>query len=246
MAKRKKKRGDRLRRVLSTVSQGFRFSLKWRYLLWATICAFVILVVANRVTLAHWLDGVDWVLIKDYLAVIITWPTAILVLGLVFMYRFSEAIRVFLSKIDRLKAVGVELSQQQSVTPPTPTDSKEQKTVEDLESKVDDGSVTLTKRQVDNLVTLLETMDFRFLNLHLVQNTKNALRVMTQSEVRKSAFLQVYQVPPQLTDPVTERQAILNALFDAGLIHEESDILKATEKGVRFLAFIGTPVQQAR
>jgi hypothetical protein len=82
-------------------------------------------------------------------------------------------------------------------------------------------------------------MDFKFLNLHLVMNTKNALKMMTQMEVRKSAFLQVYQVPPQVTDQIGERRAILSALFDAGLIYEDNDVLKATDRGLRFLAFAG-------
>lgn len=240
----KKKQSKKWQRALSLILEALQFSPKWRYLLWAVACALAVLVIVHHVAIVHWLGRIDWALVKDYLAVTVTWPVAILVLGLIFMYRFGESIRDFLGKIDRVKAPWVELSQQQSATPPAPNDEKEEKTVEDLESKVDDGSVKLTKEQVDGLVKLLENMDFKFLNLHLVQNTKNALRLMTQIEVRKSAFLQVYQVPPQVKDQVAERQAILNALLEAGLIYDENDVLKATEKGLRFLTFIGTPAQR--
>jgi hypothetical protein len=244
MAKLRKKHAHKWRRVLDSIANGLRPGLRWSYLLWALVCVFAVLIIVKHTATVRWLGKIDWVLVKDYLAVIVVWPTAVLALGLIFMYKFNDSIREFLGKMDRLKAPGIEISQQQATTPSIPNDEKEQKTVENLESKVDGGVVTLTNQQVDELVKIVETMDFKFLNLHLVQNTKSALRIMAQIEVKKSTFLQVYQVPPQITDQVAERQAILTALFEAQLIYEEDDVLKPTDKGLRFLAFIGMPIQQ--
>jgi len=244
MANRKKKRPNAWQRVTGSIAKALRFSLKKRYLLWASVCVIVVSIAVKHVAVSHWLSGVDWVLVKDFLAVILTLPLAILVLGLTFMYKFSDPIREFLRKMDHFKAPGIEVSQQ-SASPSTPNDEKEQKTVEELESKVNDGSVTLTKQQVDELVSLIETMDFRFLSLQLVYNTKKALGLISQIEVKKSAFLLVYQVPPQVLDQVGERQAILNSLIGAQLIYEENDMLRVTAKGMRFLTFIGAPLQQA-
>ena len=95
------------------------------------------------------LGGIDWVLVKDYLSALVTWHVAVLVLGLVFMYKFTDSIREFLRKMDKFKAPGIE---------------------------------------------------------------------MTQVEARKSAFLQVYQVPSQVVDLIGERQAILNSLNEVQLI----------------------------
>lgn len=244
MVKKKKKQRNIWQKALNLSAKALYFSLKWRYLLWALVCVLIAWAVTEYGAIAYWFGGLDWVLIKDYLVVIVAWPVAVLVLGLIFMHKFSDSIRDFLRKMDRFKVPGVEVSQQQSTTPPAPNDEKEQKTVEELESKTDDGSLTLTKQQVDELVRVVETMDFRFLNLHLVQNTKNVLRLIAQVVVKKSVFLQSYLLPPQITDQVAERQAILDALFEAQLIEEENDVLKATDKGVRFLAFVSKPVQQ--
>lgn len=244
---RKRKKKSKWQGALNAAKKGLQFSLKWRYFVWAIVCVLAVLAITNHMTVAYWFGRLNWVLIKDYLAIIVATPVALLVLGLVFMYKFTDSIGEFLKKIDRLKAPGgFEVSQQQSTTPSTPNADTDQKAVEDLESRVDDGSVTLTKQEAEQLIALIETMDFRFLNLHLVQNTKNALRLMAQTEVQKAVFLQVYPVPQQVIDQVGERQAILNALSEAGLIYEDNNALKATDKGLRFLAFIGMLVQQPR
>lgn len=244
---RKRKKKSKWQRALNATKKGLQFSLKWRYLVWAIVCVLAVLAITNYITVAYWFGHLNWVLIKDYLAIIIAMPVALLVLGLVFMHKFTDSIGEFLKKIDRLKAPGgFEVSQQQSTTPPVPNADTDQKAVEDLESKVDDGSVTLTKQEAEQYIALIETMDFRFLNLHLVQNTKDALRLMTRTEVPKAAFLQVYQVPQQVIDQVGERQAILNALSEAGLMYEDNNVLKVTDKGMRFLAFIGMSVRQPR
>ncbi len=195
------------------------------------------LVLITRQQITHLLRIIDWRLLKDYIALVVTWPVAVLVIGIMFISRFENSIRIFLEKIDRFKAPGVELSQQQSTT--VGGGKVEEKAVENLETKANDGSVTLTKEQIDQLVSMYEEMDFKFLNLHLVQNTKIALQTITQIEARKTIFLQAYQVPSHVANPIVERQAILSTLTEAGLIDENNDILKVTEKGLRFLNFIG-------
>ena len=211
------------------------FSIKKRYLSWALVLAFGCFLVVKNTDTASWLNNVDWTLTKDYLAVILTWPVSVLVLCLVFMHKFSESIREFLNKMTRFKAPGFEVSQQQTETPLAPLEEKEQKTVEDLENKVSDGSLYLTQEQVREIVSHFEKMEFKYLNLYLVQNTKDALGVLANTPVLKNAFMQNYPVPSHIADPWGERMAMLNALIDAELITEQNGMIEATAKGKRFL-----------
>lgn len=236
-----KRKNTKKSKSRTTTSSRLRRSHKisWKY-----VWLFAILVLSFYIAkylpfVPELLAQIDWVLVKDYLAVIITWPTATLILGLVFMVKFGDSIRLFLGKLNHLKARGFEVGQQQAKIPSTESDHKDNEAVSQLENEADNGSVTLTKEQVDQLVGIFEDMDFKFLNLHLVQNTKLALRIINQGELRQDIFMQAYQVPDHVSNAVQERQAILDALGEAGLISNDSGMLKTTEKGIRFLSFIG-------
>lgn len=237
----KKKKLTKKQQILKVWSHIARYDIQWRYLWISISMALIWYTIKNFTAFSNFLSILDWRLIKEYLALLLTWPVAVLVLGLLFILKFSNSIRLFLEKIDRMKALGVELSQQQTAIDVGSKQDEEQKdkVVENLESQASDGSATLTKDEIDQLVEMFETMDFKYLNLHLVQNTKNALKLMTGTEVKEATFLQIYQVSPQVGDAVRERQAILNELIVAGLAINNSGTLKVTDKGLRFLKFIG-------
>ena len=224
----------------TTTSSRLRRSHKisWKYVWLFAILVLSLYAAKYLPFVPELLAQIDWVLVKDYLAVIITWPTAALILGLVFMVKFGDSIRLFLGKLNHLKARGFEVGQQAKI-PSTESDHKDNEAVSQLENEADNGSVTLTKEQVDQLVGIFEDMDFKFLNLHLVQNTKLALRIINQAEIQQDVFMQAYQVPDNVHDAIQERRAILDALGEANLISNEGGMLRSTERGVRFLSFIG-------
>jgi hypothetical protein len=225
--------------AVAPVKPRYSRKISWKYI-WLFVALALAFYVARYLPFAPEIFArIDWVLLKDYFAVIITWPTAVFVLSLVFMVKFGDSIRVFLGKLNHVKARGVEIGQQQAKIPSAESDREDNEAVNRLEKESGDGSVTLTKEQADQLVGMFEEMDFKFLNLHLVQNSKLALRIIKQAEIQQDVFMQAYQVPDHVPDVAQERQAILDALGEAGLISNDGGILRATEKGVRFLSFIG-------
>lgn len=235
-----KKKQDSWRRIRATILHFGQISPKWSYFWLALVVVAVILLIQNHVSVVHDLHGTDWVLIKDYLAVILTWPTAILTLGLIFIYKFNNSIKIFLEKINYLKAPGVELSQQQSISPSPPSQDQQndQQIVENLSADKTNEGITLTPEQLNDLAAAFEKIEFKYLALHLVQNTVFALLSISTSPITKDYFLQAFQLPSQIINPNLERQAIINELLSNELVVENS-LLKITEKGNRFLRFMG-------
>lgn len=201
--------------------------------------AWLLLFTAIVICIVYFRNYIDWTILKQYLDTLLAWPPIILVLGLVFMSRFKTPIETFLNRLDRVKAVGVELSQQQTAQTELRQAEEPVTDVKDELKKNADGSVTLTKDQVEKVTQYVEELEFKYLSLHLVQNTKNALKLMNDIEVQRNAFLQIYQVPQNTLNAEAERYAILEALTSNGLAVEDRGIMKITDKGVGFLRYEG-------
>lgn len=165
----------------------------------------------------------EYALTREYLALLFSLPLAILILGLVFIFKFSDAISTFLknSKPSQLGPLGVAGTQTErsaeSLIPTTATDS-------------DKGTIGSKLLQ-----------DFTYLNLALVLNTKNALLWFylqpSQSSTREN-FMNTYGLPPQIINPILEKEVIVNVLLTSELLKLENGMLTVTDKGEKFLRFI--------
>lgn len=143
------------------------------------------------VPIAAWRGNIDTKTVIDILSIIISWPVAISLIGLLFIFRFQSAINYYLRNISSMKLPGgVEIQSQQSTKTTTPGSEsqkhlvltpEQQKNIEefiaDLESKqkltADDKN--LLSQQLDDMSYIAIEWKFRFLNLFFVFNTKRIL-----------------------------------------------------------------------
>lgn len=208
------------------------------------------------------LDGADFQIINTFLATVLSWPVAVLILGLVFFLRFSSQISAFLENISSVKWGSFEAQRQQDKI----TEDVAAKTEVDLAAQ----GITLTNEQweqITNLVNELSTnqnqqnttiqqyqealkatferaenFEFAYLNLALVFNSKRALLWFAAQQNKcstKPNFMLVYQLPPQVPNHFAEKEAIFNILLTTGLITQNGDLFTISDKGEKFLRHIG-------
>jgi len=199
-------------------------------------------------------------IILEYLRIILSWPLLIFILLIIFLFKFANSIKVFLENLRLLKAGPFEFSQQQE--PPEEIEKK-------IEDKLEESGITLTKEQLKQIEETLETLsrekenkesqifkqqevirywaeraelyEFLYLNLYLVYNSKLALRWFINPST-KDNFIYSFPLPPQIVNQITEKEAIFNALLSNGLIEQDGLVFKISEKGKRFLKFLGYKV----
>jgi hypothetical protein len=182
------------------------------------------LVILSKLTLD------EWKLIRDYLEVFLSFPVVILILGISFLTIFREPIKTFLnnSRPSQLGPVGVEQSQTPSPelpeahgTPATPAQDEE--------------------GIINELVRRNELLEFHFLKLALVSHTQLALAwfyYQPEKTAVKNLFLTNFELPAYITNVTVEKEAVLNALVQAGLLEQDLNTLRVTQKGENFLRFI--------
>ncbi|MGA2666487.1 MAG: hypothetical protein ABSE91_00145 [Patescibacteria group bacterium] len=192
--------------------------------------------------------------IPEYLKAVLSWPVAIFVLGLIFILKFSDSIREFLKNIYSLRVGPVEATQR----PPENIDRK-------IENSLEQKGITLTEEQInlldqeflkisgeseekekkiqekENFINYLvqrsELYEFLYLNLFFVPNTKIVLKwAHDLGSFTKDLFNIIYE--PRIPDKL-ERESIFNVLLQNIMIQKIDDSYIVTEKGIRFLKFIG-------
>jgi hypothetical protein len=171
----------------------------------------------------------EYGLIKDYLS---TWPPFVFILVLFFLFKFEKSIKTFLenSRPENVGPIGVTQIATPNPEPPIETEP----------------AGTNRNQQIVVANQRAEEYEFRYLNLNivLVPNTKAALFwiYLRQSHpISKPDFLSTYILilPPNPVDLILEKEAIIAALLTNQLISSENNFLTVTEKGIRFLQFIG-------
>ncbi len=200
-------------------------------------------------------------MILEYLKILLTWPVAVFLLGYIVIHRFSREISQFLRNATSFKAGPVEVKSQvesdilaqgneevdrQDFSKDGVTFSKEElekltdeynKLLEDRAQK--DKTIDDSRAFISFLVQSVEKYEFLYLNLYLVPNTKFILKwIASEIRVTKNYFDATME---KLKIDNYEREAILNALLNNGLVEQEesnSIYYKITEKGQRFLKFI--------
>lgn len=194
--------------------------------------------------------------IIEYCKIFFSWPVIVLVLGLIFVFKFSSSIGKFLENVRAFKVGPFEATAQglnivkdelgEKLKEDGEILSKEQrKIIEDqlasLSMLTEEQAKKLAEKEgfVRYLVTRSEFFEFAFLFLYLVPNTKRALRWFSGvGGVTNEFFVINFRLLTYIPDPYPEKQAILNALLSAQLIKSEGGQYKITNKGVRFLVFL--------
>jgi len=194
-------------------------------------------------------------IIIEYLKVILNWPVAILVVSIIFMFKFSDSIRLFLEKHSLKKAGPLEFELQQ----------KEKEPIEKIEENLEQKGITLSEEQInlleekfnklsnavnikdeeikqkDELIGYLvyraELFESRYLSYFYVYNTKNVLFWFYKvTQTTKD----LYNITFQLNIPSSlERETIFNVLLNFGMIElSTGNSYRISDKGHRFLRFI--------
>ena len=169
----------------------------------------------------------EYIIIKDYLSTLLSMPIIILIIVFAFFYKFSPSIKIFLENSRISQAGPIGISQHQTPTAPT------EETV-----ATEGGNGEATER--------VENFEFAYLNLALVLNTKFALMwffIQSNHSSTKENFLNSYILSPEITNPTIEKESIFNALLVNQLIEHENGLYRITEKGKRFLRFLGYNIQ---
>lgn len=199
-------------------------------------------------------------IILEYLKIFFSWPVAFFVFSLIFVLKFKESIKLFLENIASIKVRPFEASQRQTKGP----DEKiEDQITENLQEQgitltqeqiqqVEGAFSNLTKEKetkeqecenkdqiIQYFVERSELYEFAYLSLYLVHNSKLALlwfyNQISNSSTKENFISQYVLPPPQIINPIAEKEAIFNALMVNGLLEQTGVLFKISEKGTKFL-----------
>lgn len=108
-------------------------------------------------------------------------------------------------------------------------------TIDEQDKELEDADVAFAA-----LLELKETYEFAYLNLYLVERTKQALlKLYNLGSSTKELFLGSLMFDESVTDVGLEREAVCSALLSHDLIEVGTNGLHGTsEKGERFLRFV--------
>ncbi len=191
-----------------------------------------------------------------------SWRSLALVLGMLFLFltsgAWSELIRrlsVYIKRKDI--TVTTDTLEPQVGIDETEDYVKIQETLSDLNIHADKefkdflGSVkqhllqrNLNRHEVRELIhsifTIKEQYEFAYLNLYLVANAKHALRTLFDlGSVTKELLVSSISLPPDLAEQSQQKEVIFNALLSHHLIEIDEGLYQTSEKGKRFLEFVG-------
>lgn len=191
----------------------------------------------------------DLQIINSFLGIIISWPLAIFVLGIIFLLRFNDQIGEFLKNMRSFKLGNVEASSHQSETP------IEKKVIEvenktDLVSKEEfermltnkEGEIEKIKEAFIFAWERAENYEMAYLKRALVPASWIALNwlfIQDNKKATKEWFMQSITVSDSVSDKIEEKNAIFNALLVNELIFFKDGIMTPTEKAEKFLKYVG-------
>ena len=97
------------------------------------------------------------------------------------------------------------------------------------------------------LIERAELSEFAYLTLGLVYNTKVALMwfyLQPSHSSTKENFINLYTLPPQIINPLAEKEVIFNTLLTNQLLEQNGLLFTVTDKGKRFLKYLGYIVSE--
>ncbi len=213
---------------------------------------------------AYTIWRMEYAVQNQLLQIIASWYGVIAFLGLVFIVMCRKALSDLVRKISiSFRKGDVEVSSEQSKQDESKdvikTDeyAKVQKVlqklevekIEELEQLVNSALETIDEQNKEledadvafgALLELKETYEFAYLNLYLVERTKQALlKLYNLGSSTKELFLGSLVFDELVTDVVLEREAVCSALLSHELVEVGTNGLYcASEKGERFLRFV--------
>jgi hypothetical protein len=185
--------------------------------------------------------------LQNYLKIFVSWPFAVIIIGLCFFLLFKDEIKAFLATVKSIKAGKVEVTSESQIQTdnvaeklpakkkrPSPKEKKLASQLEEMNGKL--GEVNKTVQDKDGLIDFLieknTSYENAYLNLLLVPKTKAALRLLA-SGMSKPDIMDELRKNGNSEDEV---QAVFQVLGTNGLIQEEAGQTSVTAKGQRFLA----------
>lgn len=196
----------------------------------------------------HWQQSYNAVAI-EYLKVLLTFPTVLLILVFLFFIKFSSAID-FLIRNLRVRYGEVEASASQreskeygkgygeTIQLSTQDAQAIAASIKDAEQLNIDQTDEISKLKeiISSLANRAEVYEFAFLNYFLVPNTKASLKGLHgDNTITKNDFLSRIPSNPTSTDQLAEKNAIYSALIENDLIKYDSGMVSVTDKGRRYL-----------
>lgn len=164
----------------------------------------------------------EYILLKDFIGAIFSWPIITLLLVLTFFRKFPVGINRFLEN-------------SRGKTPFTESVNDDSQAKQNYEMKSIVTEKTIQESGDQN------KFEFAYLNLYLVWNTKIALATLSSTPSTQGQFISYYPLPKEVINPEAEKNAILQSLVESLLINIDptSRLITVTEKGERFLKSIG-------
>lgn len=194
--------------------------------LWIVVAFFGLILLRNWDTIFNTLSSwqtPEYTLAKDYIAVILSFPTVVLILGLILLLRFASSIRIFLENSLIKGAAGLELDQK-----------RQEQTQVVVEATIDSGESAT--------ILVSELRRFRSLDNLLVYNTKIALHWFYLQNPNGSSiinFTNSFKLQPEIINPDIEKSSIFNALLRNGLVEASGENYKVSSEGKEYLKYLG-------
>lgn len=235
--------------------------INWRFKIIPGLVILIVALYLFNTEIAQAFGILDWHLLKEYLSLVFSWPTAIVIVGLIFMSKFQSALHSFLTNANYVKAGMFEAGVQSSKNGGTNavdeqvrenleqsgitlTDDQLKQIEDSFQSLVDDNNQKAANIQdKDNMIEWLAErtvqFEFKYLDLHLVPRTKIALAGLINVNKKLVDFMNDVVMDNGVANAPHERNAVLQALQENELVEVKSGQVSITDKGRRFLDFIG-------
>ncbi len=187
------------------------------------------------------------------LGIVLSWPVCVLIIAFTFGATFREQISIFIRNISGIRFPGgTEILSQVKKYPAEAKEvgeeveereSKIRVLSEELESSFEElESSLLDKEKLETLLQLKDAQaafwEFRYLDLHLVYNTKHVLVWFSRTNaITRAQFHSLWSAP--FIQEYSERNAIIEALLSYQLVIEATGFISITDKGRRYIQYAG-------
>lgn len=191
----------------------------------------------------------------EWLEVILTWPVAVIIVSIIFIYKFSDSIREFLGKHSLRKAGPLEFEEHQKEPVKKTEDKLYKKGITLSEREINmlekqfielSGAIDIKDKEIKEkedfikyLIYRTKNFEFQYLDLFYVPKTKYVLLWFYNiGQVNKESYERKFQY--SITSKF-ERDTILSVLIDYSMIeYVSSTSYRITNKGIEFLRYTGT------
>ena len=182
-------------------------------------------------------DKEDMYLVYKYLEIILSLPSVILIIFSALLFRFGDEIQDILKNLSVLKVWGVQVEKGDI------RKGDDEEKVQGESKKVASEIVKEGGKHAEKLIQeyndLLEHYYFKYLDASLAHDTKRALLFFKERSVSIAEFFYHFSLHQRVYNPEHQKRIMLDVLLEEGLLIKNGDIVSISDKGKRFLQFIG-------